>query len=245
MEWKCLELRLTAFPRNPFVEFTSGFWENVTLEKPEIQNLQPKKHILHEDGIYGENKLLLDITPGRIDLKFSADFKNTPESEELATLGDIDSNLSVFSKLADSMFKNNRFPEIKRLAFGIVLINPVESLEEGYKELKEMLQDSITINFEDTSDFLFQFNKKVHHTLDDEDLILNKLRRHSVQKWSFIQFVNDIQTNNFTNKDLFATRLELDINSAAERIKPISKESLGSLYNKLVELGNTIISGDE
>ncbi len=245
MEWKCLELRLTAFPRNPFIEFTSGFWENVTLEKPEIHYLQPKKHILHEEGIYGENKLLLDFTPGRIDLKFSADFKNTPESEELATLGDVDSNLNVFSNLAYSMFKNNRFPEIKRLAFGIVLINPVESLEEGYKELKEILQDSIMIDFMDTSDFLFQLNKKIHHTLDGEDLILNKLRRYSVQKWSFMQFVNDIQTNNFTNKDLFATRIELDINSAAERIKAIRKESLGSLYNKLVELGNTIIAGDE
>ena len=74
MEWKCLELRVTAFPRNPFIEFASGFWASVTSEQPEIQNLQPKKHILHEEGIYNENKLLLDFTPGRIDLKLSFSF---------------------------------------------------------------------------------------------------------------------------------------------------------------------------
>ncbi len=245
MKWHFFELRLTAFPEKPYTTFTSGFWESIILDKPEIQNFQPKKLNLHEEGVYGENNLIIDITPGRIDLKLSAAFKNTQDSEEFATLGEENNYLTSFTDLGVKFLTKPDFPPVRRLALGAVLVNPVKDLTSGYIELKELLRDTVKVDPYNSFDFLYQINKPTSLTHQNEDIRINLLRKYSVFKAMFSPIIIGESINILPkSKNTFATRLELDINTDAERRKALDYNDLTTLFKQLVNLTNPILEED-
>ncbi len=241
MEWLCLEARLTAFTEKPFTNFGSGFWQHITKSAPDIQTMKPKISLLHEEGIFLDNKLFIDIDPIRLNYLYSANYKNTPESEQINTIGDIDLAIASFKDLSKNIFSYEHFPEIKRLAFGASLLYNVDNAKEGYKILAELLDDTLKLDIDKSSDFLYQINRPIDLQIGTESISINRLRKWSVARYSFlpISFGGDASFT-LPGNDLFATRLELDINTSAKRSEKLDKDIINNLFEELISQGTLV-----
>jgi hypothetical protein len=134
---------------------------------------------------------------------------------------------------------NPKLP-ITRLAWGAVLVLPVQSRVAGYDTLQAFLP-SLTIDSAGSTELLYQINRsRMSHVIPG--LSINRL-----QKWSVARFQSfgmaiaggeSIQANLGMGAD--GCRLELDINSSPEYPGPLPAEFYGPLLEEFVHLGTEI-----
>jgi hypothetical protein len=127
-----------------------------------------------------------------------------------------------------------------RLAFGAVLLQPVDGLAEGYRLLSSYVQ--LQIDPENTSDLLYQINRRRVSSSGITGLTINRLAKWSVLRLQRNLFMlspgSPVQSH--TQSEAFACRLELDINTAPEFEGELPQAELPSLIQELVEMGREI-----
>jgi hypothetical protein len=241
-EWQVAQLRLTAFPAPLMKVPDIGWWENVIGQPPELRTFRPKSEELLEEGPFEAGKLTLNIQPLRIDWNFARAISNELLEEDLPTIGE-------FPKVLENFFKpmqkwlSEECPELGRLAFGAVLFLPVESRQAGYKRLSAYLP-AIKLDPEESSDFLYQINRLRNSNVDIDGLRVNRL-----SKWSVFSYLRTLmhfnqrtgRSEQVLRPEVYACRLELDINTTADFIGTLSREKLTTVFEELIELGREII----
>jgi len=241
-EWQVEQLRLTAFP-SPSVKLPDvGWWENVVGRPPEARTSRPKTGELKEEGTFETGVLVLSIQPLRIDWRLAK-----AQQEEL-----IDGDLPVigeFPNLLESLIATMQrwlekdCPEITRLAFGVVLLLPVENRQAGYERLSAYLHD-IRLDPVGSSDFLYQINRSRSSGTGIQGLQVNRL-----SKWSVFSLVRSlmllsnraIQATQLSIPENYACRLELDINTAADFSEILARDKLLPIFREFVELAKEIV----
>jgi hypothetical protein len=164
-------------------------------------------------------------------------------AEKLPVLGD-------FSKLTDafhnSLSKWFGAAPIKRLAFGAVLLQPVDSHEEGYALLDKYLP-AVELD-PNASDFAFQINRARSSGVVDT-MRVNRLSKWSVMKFQGVQLqfeANAQESVNavtgITTKPAYADRLELDISTDAGRTDAFDQAVLKGVFGELVGMALEIAS---
>ena len=138
-------------------------------------------------------------------------------------------------------------PEIQRVAFGAVLLSPVDSKVSGYRQLAAYLP-SVTIDPEHSTDLLYQINRPRESATGIPDLKINRLSKWSVAQISTAGLV--LEPTRILYHDVpqayLACRLELDINTAAERREPLPRETVSNVWQELLNLGmEIVIDGDQ
>lgn len=225
-DWQVENLRITAFPENNASVSASAMWEQYIGREPDETQTQRGK--LDARGIeYKNGRIFLIEQPGRIEWRYLTK-PDDADSSEFPIIGSLEQELNVIVDLSKKWLNNSSdMFRLDRLAFGAVLLNPVESMLRGYKNLKEFLP---FLNLDNLSDFNYQVNRRRDSRIV-EGLPINRLTR-----WSVVSLKLDLIQAGVADLD-FASRLELDINTVPERINSLPSEKLVNLFDELVQMG--------
>ena len=240
LDWQVENLRMTAFP-SPSAEFNleTDWWTDLIGVPPETSIRRARQGILHQEGQFEEHKrLILTIQPNRINWLFAA-----IEAEEESTLpiaGSFEEMLGIFLPLIHRWFEFDTCPPLSRLAFGAVLLFPVDTRQLGYQQLDRLLP-SIELDTEGISDFLFQINRPRDDITQIEGLQINRLTKWSVITLRQVNLIlGQMSMKTLERQEVFACRLELDINTHQDFNGELQPEQLPELFNELVDLGREI-----
>jgi len=233
--WLAENLRLTAFtPVEPAWEDLAGSWKALVGDEPETVQVRPKEHVVQEFGPFRESILTFGYSPLRIDWIVHAhpqpsDIASEPWGNVSRFPGDAPPFVELMTKwLATS-------PEIKRLAFGAVLISPVSSRDEGYARVSGYLPFDVN---PEARNFIYQINRRRDSRLGVPGLEINRLLKWSCMERRTAQFtISDTGTTSNDSPSYFAARLEVDINTAPEYPKSLDPKLLADLLSEFIDLG--------
>ena len=133
------------------------------------------------------------------------------------------------------------------MAFGVVLLSPMDSRVLGYRQLAAYLP-AVNIDPDHSTDFFYQINRARDSATGITNLRINRLSKWSVAQISTAGLV--LEPTRILYHDVpqgyLACRLELDINTAAERREPLPRETVSNVWQELLNLGREIvIDGDQ
>jgi hypothetical protein len=126
------------------------------------------------------------------------------------------------------------------LAFGAVLLSPVDTKQLGYQQLNRLLP-FIELDTEGISDFLYQINRPRDTTTQIEGLQINRLSKWNVATFRQVNFiVGQTSVRTSRRSEVFACRLELDMNTHQDFSGELLPEQLPEVFNELIALGREI-----
>jgi hypothetical protein len=234
-------LRLTAFvhPEERLTEPT--WWSDLTGGQPEQRTSKPGRGEFQETGPIGETFLSLSLQAGRVDWFLTpGPFEATADLVvKIASIGTFPEKFGDFVGLMSRWLAVS--PRITRLAFGGVVLVPVESKEAGYRKLSEYLS-AVKIDADSSEDFLYQINRP-RTSASGGGLRINRL-----SKWSVAYFQRfrvgipapSLQAQGTTGDRVHACRIELDISTPAESSGDIHHDRLADVFRELVNFGSEI-----
>jgi hypothetical protein len=132
-------------------------------------------------------------------------------------------------------------PPFLRIAYGLILVRPVAGRREGYLELTKYLP-AVEIDAENSSDLSYQINRpRALTSLTDE-------KANRLSKWSVGLLVVDAFAMSAARQggrrdrvsEEHNCRVELDMNTSAERTEPLPNERVLAVFEELVGLAAEI-----
>ncbi len=227
--WQLEFARLIAFPAEPALLLDQHWWQNLTSEQPEDFVSTRKKNSLEERGSFQGVALSLTIDLQRVEwlIQPLAEFDDV--SSTLPTLGQFREKIDWFVDLM-SVWLANSCPPLVRLAFAGKLLQGAATQQEAYRVLAAHLT---TVRLEpNPNDFLFHVNRRRNST------ILPGLPLNRMSTWSKLNITFSIpQGTSFTVPDKCYSAVQIDINTAPERMEILARESLPQLFRELACLG--------
>lgn len=235
VDWRVETLRITVFPTDINSVSVSNIWESVVREEPDEIHFQ-RNRIDAREVKFGNGRLVLAKQADRIDWHFLSIQDTNPDNMQLPIIGKLEEELNTFSDLANTWFLSPGLPSMHRLAFGVVLLLPVNAVEEGYSTMQRMLPD---LNLRDVRDFFYQINRRRMSEVD-VGIAINRLSKWNIYSGQLVTIaVNPMQEQQIakTTDPSIACRLELDINTSAERTEALPSRKLSAIFSELIGLG--------
>ncbi len=245
--WDTESLRLTAFPIPTSPIEDVGWWESLMGEPPEVEAVRPREGGKRTEGAFEQGKLVIQTSPARIDLQMIPSLGEGAPSAGFLTIGNFEQILERFTEVINRWLNLDSCPDIQRIAFGAVLLSPVDSRVSGYRQLEAYLP-SLTIDLEHSADLFYQINRPRDSATGIPNLKINRLSKWSVAQISTGGLV--IQPTRILYHDMrqgpLACRLELDVSTDAERGEPLPREVVPNVWQELLNLGREIVvDGDQ
>ena len=128
--WQAEILRTTCFLSSATQLGTKDWWHELIGKQPENRILRLKESLQQDEGHIDGVKLILGIRPMRIDW-----IAVPNEDQDRFWIGPFQDSLNLFLDLMLRWLKVG--PPLKRLAFGAVLMLPVDDQKSGYAMLDE------------------------------------------------------------------------------------------------------------
>jgi len=244
--WITESLRLTAFHRLGPQQDDRRWWEAIAGADPESKNLKPREGGFEITGPYSGAVLTLKADLLRFDWLLTAAFSLDKPAADFPTIGPFPKALQDFLPGMNKWL--TQAPPIFRLAFGAVVLQPVEDRISGYKALAPYLS-SVELDPDNSSEFSYSINR--HRKAEAfEGMHINRLSRWSVGHFQAMMVAMVVgqgaRTDAVPGKGLHALRVELDINTDPTRNDPLPKDKLPALFDYLVSLGQEILAkGDK
>jgi hypothetical protein len=241
MAWKSQQFRLTVFPSKVPDIPEPGWWVKLLGELPEEKSIKSKGLSQVESGRFREGRLELSTSAARIDWTYSAQVSGEDEpdlSAGIPILGNFEASLEDFKTLAGQWLKE-MCPLVSRIAFGAVLLQPVDTHEQGYELLKHYLP-RLEIDPKGSFDFLYQINRPRVSKSGISDLRINRL-----SKWAVVGIQAHFLTagkSMIMDMGGFATRLELDFSTHQSFEGDLPVDRVPSIFDELVTLGEEVAS---
>lgn len=235
--WQAETLRLTAFT-SPAIDLgQQNWWAELVGETPETTVSRAKGGERHEEGRFESGKLVLRIQPARVDWMLVPLVDPEKELESIPTMGTFSDSLKSFMPLMSRWLQSA--PRSQRLAFGAILMQPVQDRAMGYRQINAYLP--FRLDSETSSDFFYQINRPRDSTSGIPGLRINRLGRWSVAYFQGVRMtISPAARGVAPVEEHHACRLELDINTAADFQAEFSGEQLAAIFRELVDLGKEI-----
>jgi hypothetical protein len=223
MPWLVQSIRFTSFlmPEAPVPPET---WGAVVGGEPENTIHQRAVALRQDSGSFLDAAATLTVLPGRIDWVFMP--LQTAEPG-FATLGPFPVAAERHLAAMSQWVRSERFPATRRLALGIVLVEPTETRESGYERLRHFI-DAVPRG--EASDFLYQVNRYRASTTDVPELKVNRLAKWSVSQVRMVVVTGGAST---LAAPVSFVHLDLDVSSSAEFAGAIPPGSLGAVLDDL------------
>jgi hypothetical protein len=242
LHWLARHIRFTSFP-SVVVHEAETWWQKVVVAEPESVTRQPHRNFLQLDADFYKGRLFLIVLPDRIVWIWQAVEKPDSESRDVATLGPFEETVTEISKLFERWFPIS--PPASRLALGLELVQPVDSVIEGYKALQPYLT-SLTLDISESSDFMYRINRpRLSRVSTVKGLKINRLSLWQVAQPTTLSLA--IESSKTPKPPLVVSssvrpfcRLELDINTAQDFQGEILPEHMAEVFRELVELASEI-----
>lgn len=243
-KWLVHSLRLTVFLRQKPVDITQlTWWDMIAGEESESSiEFRKGRTQMREHGPYKGGELTLGVVPGRIDWLFGISLLQQQPYDGILSLGAFNDATELFDHVAKSWFTIDDPPEIDRIAFGAVLIQPVETPDKGYQCLSRYVP-GLNIELDNLSDFLLQINRPLESSSSVSGVAINRLMKWSVASYLTVEgklSARRTSTTHIPAKQDYACQLELDINTVPEHDQVLEWEKLAGLFDELVILGQEI-----
>lgn len=222
--WHVESLRFTLFYPIADWQPVNNLWEKITNELPQNKTERPLERLLAEEGIWNDNLLSVSVRPERVDIVISPAPMSIPSLPSIGLLDD------VMIKASDILTKLS-FDQVTRIAFGLVIQQPEKDHSSAYQSLAKLLPN---IKIEQGSrEFLYQINIPIK-SQNDASIEINRLQNWSASRLSFFSL------HNSNSIELFATRLELDINTHPDN-SLANLPTTRNLMDELIEEALSII----
>ena len=237
-DWDTEQIRLTAFVAEGVEIEADNWWQDVLGAQPDSSTKRPKIGDLFQKGAALGGQITMRAQPTRVDWVFNPTTELPEErldrSEIIAPFGDA---LAKFSEIVERWFK--LAPPINRLAFGPIVLLPVNDAIHGLQRLMSYLPVLEITASEDITDLLFRINRR-RMSQSGIDLMINRLSAWSVVTVEYKHLVpgKGILSG---GKPSHSCRVELDINTAPDYPKTFNREQVLTLWGELKTLGVEII----
>ncbi len=233
--WETEYLRVTAFPRMPERARECGSWNDVVGREPETRQERPHERAVVEAGEFEDGWLTLQISPTRIDWRYTARVREDVPPLRLPVVGPFRETRDSFIRLMKRWLKTTT--PIDRLAFGAVLLMPVADRKTGYHTLSQFLPE-VQIDPEGMRDFGYRVNRRRPSRSGIKELQINRLSNWSVLSIRDLQLQLEPGRSRILEggEPLSACRLELDMNTVPKFPKGLAKKTLPTLLRELVDL---------
>jgi len=248
--WQVELIRVTGFYGQISTEKKlawSSWWTDLVGVPPENTTLRKRDDLFQEEGPFNGGNLILAIQPGRIDwyLKALTDGQEEEQSDSPGLAFLKPEAIAKFHDLIAGWMKLNSCPSLIRLAVGCVLLQPVQSREAAYLQLRNYLH-AVDLKPE-ARDFIYQINRPRESRSVPADLQINRLSKWSVPLRGKVAFSISLGTKDksamagsFEGQGQFACRVELDINTAQDYKGEFSGNDLLTVFDELVTLAREI-----
>ena len=238
-KWNVEKLRLTAFPRESEKKPLPASWADLVGDEPETREARPRESTVIEAGPYKGGLLNLEGSPARVNWLISIRMSTETPPAELPVFGSFDEKRIIFTRLMKRWLR--KCPRLHRLAFGAVLLLPVENRVAGYRQLNSLLPQ-VNLDPEHSRDFLYRINRRRPSHSGIKGLEINRLSTWSVALTSAVMFEisNGRSRVIDTTESHTACRLEVDVNTAPEFPRGINKTNMPKLFEELVDLADEI-----
>ncbi len=239
--WEVQQLRLTIFPQFGSELDPDKLWMSVIGEEPELVQAHPKQGVLLMQNPYHLGMLKFNLLPDRIHWVYEVP-KNSDDLD--SSLGSIDATLSKFAEIANKLFSIGSKPSAIRIAIGLILDSPVQSKEEGYQALSELLS-YVEID-RNSSDFLYQINRPRKMRLGETEIEINRLSKWSVAVQVQSQFVFQLgstkqgSVKSLSGNKMVSCHLELDISTDEDNQRAFDHGEQKSIFDRLIEQAKEI-----
>ena len=237
-EWQTEGLRLTAFVVEPIGPGNLGWWEALLGEAPSVSQTRPRERVVTEEGPFSGGKLSVVASTRRIDWRFGLDLSEPPP--EFPSVGTYEMRHREFRDLMQRWLEKS--PPLNRLAFGAVLLSPVENMPEAYRVLDKLLP-SVEIDPDRTRDLIYRINRRRSSRCGIEGLEVNRLSTWGALTVSTVEVemsIEGLEKVHQSQTSQYACRLEFDINTVPEFRDELDKGKLPALLDELINLGNEI-----
>lgn len=238
--WLAETLRVTAFPRPGNLIPEQNWWFEIVGQLPEKKTDQPRTGMVIEEGSFQNGKLILAVHPARIDWRYEPADEMMQVPDQFGNVGEFTAALRTFVSSMREWLSLNNIPPLRRLALGVVLLQPVEDIKEGYRVLSQYLP--FDIDDMTSSDFLYQINRRRDSQVEIPDLRVNRLTKWSVASLIPMQ-IEPGPIVRFPAQ--FACRLEMDINTVPEFERELEHQKLESLLEEFAELSEEIVENGD
>lgn len=237
-DWEVENLRLSCFPIDSVEPDVSTWWSEVVSQEPDATINRPKEGRFQAEGPVGElitspdARLLLSSEPSRIDWILS----KAPGESELPSLGGFEKLSQQFLALLSEWLRTSEIA-FKRIAFGAACLLPVPDHDAGYDQFSAYLPFVLDPS---SSDFRYRINHPIPSESLEDHTLLNRLQSWALARYSIISFQLSVgqgpstgKVSTTDNDPVFACRLELDVNTAADRVAALPAETLVGLLGEL------------
>lgn len=238
--WQVESLRMTVFPSPAAqIEPEPSWWTDLVGEPPETQVMQRKQGIRREEGPFASGRLILTIQPSRIDWLYRAMDDAESDREGPSTVGPLPESLNTFSQLMSRWFESGECPSAQRLAFGAILLQPVDDRQTGYQRLAAYLPD-LQLSLEGATDFFYQINRARNSCSGIPGLKINRLSKWAAFSWTITEIPPVPEGRLQVRQKGTGCRVELDINTHPDFSGDLPQDQLPRIFEELVTLGQEI-----
>jgi hypothetical protein len=178
-------------------------------------------------------RLILAIDRSRLDWQMEGVDEGDPW--QVPVLDRWSEAVAGFQAVVEAWLRRGDVPDLLRVAFGAVLLQPVASIEEGNQRLMQAVP-GLPLKINNTSDALFQVNRPCESWSYAGQLRLNRLTKWSVATIQSFEISLPRMVPVSTGDEQCVFRVELDINTDATRGKPLDRSRLPELFGELVQL---------
>lgn len=241
--WQAEALRLTTFLSDPPPEH-NDWWAEVVGQPPRSEMKLRQEGQLTVAGPLSRPdisnaKLVLRVRRDRIDWILQVNVEVEEGLPDIAEshLGPFIDVIPVFVEMMQA-WRGLAQVATTRLALGAVLRLPVQSREEGYSVLSPYLPFNLD---PESSDFSYRINRPRPSASLGDDTLINRLMTWQVLQAEILVISlpsgeSRTETASREGRPFFACRLELDINTAAERPGTLPQERVGDLLEEFATM---------
>lgn len=231
-QWLLERFRVTVFPCN-FEDIGKELgWEDLTGEAPATVEQQPRHKIAISRGPYGNGDLVHSRFPDRIELIYEANLESLEkQATSFPNLGSPEAAFETFSPILNKWIES--LPPIKRIAFGPILMMPVDSHAAAYERINNLLP-FVTVD-PNTTDFSYQINRP------RDSNVIQGLKINRLSKWHALKLKAILRAGSeipipISSDTRFACRLEIDVNTSQELTGELPKHEINNILGELVLL---------
>jgi len=231
--WQLEFARLIAFPARSPSSIQQKWWQEVASDQP--ADFVPTRRTNFQDdrGTFQETLLALTVDLSRIVWKARSP-RVVDRSGYFPTLGPFPEKLRWFEQLL-SPWLTHSCPPVVRLAFSAKLLQLAPNADEAYGVIQKHLPTLVNLDSR-PNDFVLQINRRKAASDVVDGLPINR-----VSTWSKMNLAVLIEPGRpFRWPDRCYSALELDINTAPEKMEVLPSALLARLFSELVSLGRDI-----
>lgn len=231
--WQCLQVRVTTFHSKMREDLEQAAVAPVFSVDPESIEVKPNERRRSELATLGPGQLIYTSVLNRVDWIWQS--RSDVEPTQVALGIPTDVVTKFVSTLEQFVVSQN---DLVRIAVGGLFGIPAADRMDGYRKLDELI-DELTLDPENTSEFLYQINHP------SEEVFANgeKIKFNNIEKWTCRQITHGLVSIASQSLSIFPDSMmlttyatcELDINTDASNVNVFSSELSKEIFSKAKE----------